>query len=676
MSILKTRRLRFSIMWKMFLAALVIVLIADIYVVAYLLPEMRKSLMREKEIKTQEEVEVAYGMLQFCYSLESTGLVTRTEAQTYALAALSGLRYGENQEGYFWVNDYRPVMLMEPFRPDLVNANVSNVKDEQGSYIFQDMVSLCQSQGQGFYNYYWQYKDQEGHVVPKLSYVKTFEPWGWMVGTGIYTQDVVQAMDRQRNFLGIAYGIATLVGIFIFWVLTRLVIGRPISSLVKTSKALARGDVEQQVRVKSNDEIGELAAAYSGVIDYMREMAGATKRLADGDLAVEVKAKSDGDILANAFAQLVARQRELIGKMKATASSVSEASKQLTKASEQTAQATQQIAGTIQQVAKSASQQSASLQQTSKGMEQLSKAIEQISEGAQQQSQGVEEATGIVKKVSAAIVGVSGNAKAGAEAWGSTSVSAADGARMTHETVEGMRRIKKAMDAASSKVTDLGERSEEIGRIVATIDDIAAQTNLLALNAAIEAARAGEQGRGFAVVADEVRKLAERSSVATKEIATIVSGIQARVREAVSAMQQGGKEVELGYKLAADAGGALDNILERSEKVGKQVEQISQAAHQLSNLSSGMVEAIDQINRIVEQNAAATEEMTASSETVSKSVEASAGMAEEYNTASQEVSASVEEMSAQAEEALAAAQSLAEMSEEMERAIAVFKMEE
>ena len=177
------------------------------------------------------------------------------------------------------------------------------------------------------------------------------------------------------------------------------------------------------------------------------------------------------------------------------------------------------------------------------------------------------------------------------------------------------------------------------------------------------------------MVADEVRKLAERSSVATREIASIVGGIQTGVREAVSAMQLGSKEVEAGNKMASDAGGALDNILERSQKVGTQVEQILQAAQQLDRLSGGMVEAIERINRIVEQNAAATEEMTASSETVSKLVESSAGVAEENSAASQEVSASVEEMSAQVEEALAAAQSLADMSEAMERAVAVFKLE-
>ncbi|MDM7999622.1 MAG: methyl-accepting chemotaxis protein [Dehalococcoidia bacterium] len=671
----RSRQVKFGIMWKMFLAAFVITLISGIYVVAYVLPQMENSLMREKQVKTQEEVEVAYGMLQFCINLERTGLVTRTEAQTYALAALNGLRYGENKDGYFWVNDYQPVMLLEPFRPDLVNSNLSDIQDERGNYIFRDIVSLAQSEGGGFYTYYWQYKDEEGHIVPKLSYVKAFEPWGWVVGTGIYTEDVVQQMNTQRMYVALAYGGVALVGLVLFWVLTKMVIGRPITHLVETSKALAEGDVEQKIDTRSNDEIGALAKAYSGVVEYMKSMAEVTRRVADGDLTVTIKPKSENDVLGNAFVELVSKQRDLIGRTKAAAASVSQASVQLTRAAEQTAQTTQQIAATIQQVARGANEQASSLQQTAGGMGQLSKAIDQIAEGAQEQSSGVQEATGIVRRVSQAISHVSGNAQAGAEAWKVTSSSAADGARMTHETAEGMRRIKKAMDVVSSRMTDLGERSGEIGRIVATIDDIAAQTNLLALNAAIEAARAGEQGRGFAVVADEVRKLAERSSVATREIASIVSGIQSGVREAVSAMQVGTKEVEMGNKLASEAGGALDNILEKSQQVGVQVEQILQAARELDNLSGGMVEAIERINRIVEQNAAATEEMTASSETVSKLIESSAGVAEENSAASQQVSASVEEMSAQVEEALAAAQSLAEMSEAMERAVAVFRLE-
>jgi methyl-accepting chemotaxis protein len=246
---------------------------------------------------------------------------------------------------------------------------------------------------------------------------------------------------------------------------------------------------------------------------------------------------------------------------------------------------------------------------------------------------------------------------------------------MAHDTVAGMNKVKQAMDLVALKMTDLGSRSEEIGKIVATIDDISAQTNLLALNAAIEAARAGDQGRGFAVVADEVRKLAERASAATKEIAVLVSGIQAGVKEAVGAMRQGGQEVDSGYRLAADAGLALDTILARSRDVSTQVDRILAAADQLNTLSARTVGAIDRINRIIEQNAAATEQMVRGSKGVSASIENSATVAEHNITAAEEVSVSVERMSVLVEEALSAAHSLAAMSDDMKRAVAVFKVQ-
>ena len=214
-------------------------------------------------------------------------------------------------------------------------------------------------------------------------------------------------------------------------------------------------------------EIGRLAASNAKVIDYMKEMSGVAASVANGDLIVEVKLRSEKDAFGNAFSQMISRQRALIGKTKGVVASVAEASKQLTRASEQTAQAAQQIASTIQQIAKGANEQATSLQETASSVDQLSGAISQIAEGSQEQARFVDEAGEIVNKVSAAT----------------------------------------------------------------------------------EAARGGEQGRGFAVVADEVRKLAERSSLATKEKTSIVDGIRTGVTEAVSAMQQGGKEVEGGYKL-------------------------------------------------------------------------------------------------------------------------------
>jgi methyl-accepting chemotaxis protein len=669
-----SRQIKISILFKMLMVFLVVIAAFACWWCYWALPKFQADKMRDAEIRTKNAVELAWGALNYVQQMEQSGLLPRDQAQAYALVAVGGLRWDTGEgDGSFWVSNSSPVLLMDAKNPGLVNTNVSNITDDNGKFIYRDVVAIAQSEGEGAYTYRW--ANSNGRVVTEMSYVKSFEPWGWVVGTnGADKEAIISQYRSWRDVLGMTLGGICFGSLFLAWFVTRATIGKPLASLVKTSEALAEGDVNQEINVKSNDEVGNLASTYSRVIEYMKEMAEATSRVADGDLAVDVKPRSDRDVLGHAHARLIARQRDLIGKSKAAAANVAEASKQLTKASEQTAQATQQITATIQSMARGASEQSSSLQQTAQSMEQLMAAINQIAAGAQVQAKGIEEATSIVKEVSVAITEVSANAESGSESWGATATSAAEGARKTHETVEGMVKIKKAMDQVSMKVSDLGGRSQEIGKIVATIDDIAAQTNLLALNAAIEAARAGEQGRGFAVVADEVRKLAERSSMATKEIASLVGGIQASLRDAVNAMQQGSKDVETGYLLAADAGASLDAILERSQTVGKQVERISTAAKQLNAFSSEMVEAIDRINRVVEQNAAATEQMTENSRAVSGSVGSSATIAEDNSAAAQEVSASVEEMSAQVEQTLAAAQSLTDMSEEMEQSVSVFKI--
>jgi methyl-accepting chemotaxis protein len=237
-----------------------------------------------------------------------------------------------------------------------------------------------------------------------------------------------------------------------------------------------------------------------------------------------------------------------------------------------------------------------------------------------------------------------------------------------------MGAIKTKVDLSAEKVHEMGQRSDQIGIIVETISDIASQTNLLALNAAIEAARAGEHGKGFAVVADEVRKLAERSSVATKEIGGLIKGIQKTVLEAVTAMNEGAAEVESGVNLAGQAGHALKDILKSVEGVNQQVGQIATAAKHMNTLSNDLVSAVDSVSAVVEENTAATEQMAAGSNEVTQAIENIASVSEENSAAAEEVSASAEEMSAQVEEMSASAESLAGMAEALHEIVAQFKL--
>ncbi|MGD0854207.1 MAG: methyl-accepting chemotaxis protein [Dehalococcoidia bacterium] len=412
------------------------------------------------------------------------------------------------------------------------------------------------------------------------------------------------------------------------------------------------------------------------IINPLNESAGVLHREVDYDLTTRVMGDYKGELgkLKDAINESVQNRISVVLKLKQVTQDLMEAGLQLTQASEQAGQATQQIASSSQQVAKGAADQATALQDTLKAIEQLSRAIDQIAKGAQEQTQIIEKNVQVVSQISTAITQVSTNAQNAAAGAKVAAESAQKGAVISRETVKGMENIKKTMDIASSKVNGLGERSKEIGKIVAAIDDIADQTNLLALNAAVEAARAGEQGRGFAVVADEVRKLAERSQLATKEIADLISGIQNGVAETVAAMEKGTQEVSGGYEQASKAGQSLDEILEHSKDMGVQVEQISSAAQQLTAMSAEMVKLSDSISAIVEENTAATEEMAITAKEVSRSVEGVAGVAEENSAATEQVSAAAEEISAQVQQVVASSGSLTKMGTEFDNLVKKYKL--
>ncbi|MHB8085484.1 MAG: methyl-accepting chemotaxis protein [Dehalococcoidia bacterium] len=353
-----------------------------------------------------------------------------------------------------------------------------------------------------------------------------------------------------------------------------------------------------------------------------------------------------------------------------------EAGRQLSQASEQADQATNQIASASQQVANGASDQATSMQDTMKALDQLVRAIDQIARGAQEQASMIEKNVQIVSQVSSAITQVSSNTMNATSSARSATDIAHKGAEMVQKTIKGMEEIKSTIEAASERVSGLGTRSREIGKIVATINDIADQTNLLALNAAIEAARAGEQGRGFAVVADEVRKLAERASSSTEEIAELINGIQTGVSQTITAMEKGTEQIASGYQLATNAGQSLEEILKQSRQMGDQVEQISAASEQLNAMSSEMVKLSDNISAIVEENTAATEQMSATAKTVSKSVEEVAGVAEENSAATEQVSAAAHEVGSQIQQVVQAGSKVTQVADEFKETVAKYKLSE
>jgi len=509
---------------------IIIVMLGLLTITAFALFTEKSSLLEDRQTKTRHVVETAYGVLAYHHDLQTKGALTEEQAKAAALNAIKALRYQEKE--YFWINDMTPRVLMHPIKPELDGKDVSDMKDPTGKHLFVEFADTVKKEGAGFVSYMWP-KPGFDQPVPKISYVKGFTPWGWVIGSGIYLDDIDAIFWNTAKWM---IGIIAILTILVFILLQMIIssITNPLSNIQAAIRRIqSTKDLSQRVQVARNDEIGDIANSFNQMVESFQQI---IHRVIDGVQEVQ---KSSAHL-------------------NAASNKVSISSKSQSDAAAAMAAATEEMLTSIEQVSENAKHTYSIAQQSGELSNQ--------------------------------------------------------GEQTVNDAATEMGKIADAVNVSSISITQLGEESKQISDIVKTIKEIADQTNLLALNAAIEAARAGEQGRGFAVVADEVRKLAERTSKSTLEISRMIEKIQAETNDAVAGMSEGTDRVKGGVKKAQQAGQSMANIRDGAQQVLTAVNEITNALGEQNSAGAQVAKGVENIAQMADENCFAVVEIAETSE--------------------------------------------------------------
>ena len=516
-----------------------VVVIGLIFLSVSSLTQQYSSLKQEQYIKTQNLVESAYSIIEHNYALFEQGKLSEQQAKQAALETISALRY--DNSNYFWINDYQPVMVMHPFKPELNGKSLAGSKDPDGVLLFVDMVNIVKKQGEGFIPYKWP-KPGKDKPVDKIAYVKGFDKWQWIVGSGVYIDTIEAAFSSLRTHVIITAVVIIALLVALSYLIANSIL-RPTQLAADMMKDISQGegDLTQKLDENGNDEVSRLSRYFNLYTAKMRE---SLKHVAHNAEQVNQFAHSvdDASKTNHSFIEL----------------------------------------------------QNDSSTQVATAMEQMTHQIHDVSQNADQAEHAANEAAQ--------------NAEAGKQ--------------VLNKTITAIETLSHNIEQVSKVTADLAAESNNIGSVLDVIRSIAEQTNLLALNAAIEAARAGEQGRGFAVVADEVRTLASRTGKSTDEIQAMISklqtGAQAAV-DAVSASQQLSTET---VSQAGEANSSLSEI-ERLVSIIKDMNsQIARATEQQTSAADEVNLRINELSQSTEQSLSNTEGLSNASENLKQSSQA------------------------------------------------------
>ena len=473
-----------------------------------------------------------------------------------------------------------------------------------------------------------------------------------MLGAVKTSISIAREYDHAKRLILIVI-LATILACFAFsfilWVMIRRMVIVPVKSLEEAATKLSEGDMSFKVQVKSRDEIGRFTGAIrdslfsiSGILQRIKDVSKRVTRVA-ADVERESRKVAEGTMLET---EAINNISSSIEELNAVISEIADGTDGLAASAEETAAAMEEMVTSITQITTSTQDMSAAVESTSASIEELSATIKEVAANASELATAAEETQTAILQISMSVKEVEQSAKESAMLSDKVKNDAVTfGMISVEKTIQGMQNIKASVEKTADFIKILGGRSEEIGKILNVIDEITDQTTMLALNAAILAAQAGEHGKGFSVVADEIKELADRTSTSTQEIAALIQSVQQEVSDAVAAMGEGLSSVELGFKVTNEAADALRKIIESSKRSSEMAAAIEHSTTEQSKATTLVSSAMEKVLSMVGQIAKATTEQNRGIQLIMKATEKIRDVSAHVKTATNEQSLNSKQIS-------------------------------